>query len=148
MVTPFISSRQAADVTKAFHRMDATFRLWWSDPFVVWRLGRPAMTWDAGTADEGWQPVTQPDGVPTVGRLMEGGAAGIGDEALSNVITNLTPFRIRMDKQADITDDDMLVVNGRAFHVQTVVRTDADSDSMWVDLMERSGDDVPEEVTP
>jgi len=149
MSTPLYPAWRANQLVQIQHRIDATERLFWADAFVVWRLTRPDPTWDDGSEEERWHPVELPDGVPSVGRLADGGSGGMGDEDLGGVIVNLTPYRFRCDKRVPITDDDLLAINGkRVFLVRSVVRTDQEAASMWVYLTERSGDEIPEEVTP
>ena len=137
MASPLFSPATAAKLVTIRHRGDATSRLFWSDAYTVKRLDRPA-GWDVGTHGEGWQTVTQPAGVPTVGRLLEGGVAGMGDQVME-VITTITPFRFRMDRRADIRHTDRMVVGARTFEVTQPVITDAESDSMWVYLTEVDG---------
>ncbi|MGN6484698.1 MAG: hypothetical protein ACTHMX_09855, partial [Thermomicrobiales bacterium] len=95
---------------------------------------------------EGWHPVVLPPGVPGVGRLMDNGQAGLGDQPAGDVIANTAPYRFRMDKRVPITKDDLLVVNGaRVLEVTVPVETDREADSMWVYLTERIGDPLPVE---
>lgn len=148
MVSPLFSPATAAKLKVIRHRGDVTARMFWADAFVVWHLTRPG-GWSDGTTAEGWHPVPLPDGVPSVGRLLDAGMGGMGDQVSGGVITNQAPYRFRCDKRVPVSEKDKLVVNGtRVFEVTAPVEIDAESDSMWVYLSERAGEPLPVEPTP
>jgi hypothetical protein len=149
VVKPLFSPTTAATLKVIRHRGDATSRMFWEDAFVVWHLTRPG-GWSDGTTAEGWHPMTLPAGVPSVGRLLESGYAGLGDQVSGGVIVNQAPYKFRCDKRVPVTERDKLVIGTRVFEVTAPVEIDTESDSMWVYLTERAGEPLPVEplVTP
>jgi len=136
MVRPYLTPGTAGQITEAFSRLDATFRMFWADAFVVMR--RALVDDGRGGKTQTWQPVTQSAGVPTVGRLLSSNRMG-GERVVAQQVVGRTQYDFRLDGRVDIQTDDELVVNGtRRFAVVAIDQPNPDDLAMTITLEDRT----------
>ena len=138
----YLTPGDVAEVKQALSNVEATFKAFWTDAYVVWTLNRPD-GWDTGAEPEGWHIVET-----GIGKLRPGGVAGPGDLADETVIFNEAQYEFKVESTTVLGTSDLLVTNGRVFHVDRVVRKSSERTVAKAHLTERVGDDVPAEVAP
>ena len=129
MALPFLDAAQVAQIKALPAQGFATAMAFWADAYEVWRTERPT-GWDTGADPEDVRTVES-----GVGRLYE---AGSGGEQGDTVIVGFSPYRFRLPATTALTATDLLVVNGRAFLVESVSRGDAEDAIAEAFLRERT----------